>query len=116
MAEDQNEYRDIEFTIYADDLAWALNNDALHGIAYALKAPIWDEPTSDDLEDSRRRLLIRVKRDDLDNAMDKLESLAGDLPQSDPTQVHAHGVVSALYREGLRERAGLDTLDDEDDH
>ena len=108
MSEEQNECRDLVLTIDADDLDWALKNDAVHGIADALSKPIVDEPVNDDPDDKRRRLMIRVKRDDLDHALNKLENLAGELPQSDPTQMHAHRVVSALYQEGLVERTDPD--------
>jgi len=81
------------------ELHWALNHDAVHGIAYAFKNPVAVAEASDDPNDDRKTYLIRVKRDDLAEALGKINEWIAKNPGK--AGMHAFGFVRALSREGL---------------
>lgn len=82
------------------ELLWALNHDSVHGIAYAFKNPVAVAEASDDPADDRQTYLIRVKRDDLANALGKINDWIVNNPGK--AGMHAFGFVRALSREGLK--------------
>jgi hypothetical protein len=88
------------------EIRWALNHDAVHGIAYAFKNPVAVAETSDDPEDDRKTYLVRIRRDDLANAFGKINDWITENPGSAGMQ--AYGFVRALSREGLTERRSGD--------
>ncbi|ORW70256.1 hypothetical protein [Mycobacterium saskatchewanense] len=88
------------------ELHWALNNDAVHGIAYAFKNPVAVAESLDDPQDDRKTYLIRVRRDDLANALTKINDWIVKNPG--PAGMQAYGFVRALSREGLGERRSGD--------
>jgi hypothetical protein len=97
---DQNEYRNLAVNgLRPSELQWALNNDAVHGIAYAFKNPVAVAEASDDPNDNRETYLIRVKRDELANALGKINEWIVKNPGR--AGLHAFGFVRALSREGL---------------
>ena len=103
-----NSYDDIEYRNLAvnrlrpSELQWALNNDAVHGIAYAFRHPVAVAESSDDPEDDRQTYLVRVRRDDLAKALGKINDWIVENPGTAGMQ--AFGFVRALSREGLTER------------
>ncbi len=100
---DNKDYRNLAVNrLRPSELQWALNNDAVHGIAYAFKNPVAVAESSDDPEDDRKTYLVRVKRDDLANALGKINQWIGENPGTAGMQ--AFGFVRALSREGLTER------------
>ena len=87
------------------ELRWALNHDAVHGIGYAFKNPVAVAGSLDDPHDDRKTYLVRVRRDDLATAFDKINDWIAKNPG--PAGMQAYGFVRALSREGLGEhRAG----------
>src|SRR5271165_5666163 len=97
---DENEYRNLAVDgLRPSELQWALNNDAVHGIAYAFKNPVAVAEASDDPNDDRETYLIRVKRDELANALGKINEWIVKNPGR--AGMHAFGFVRALSREGL---------------
>ena len=84
------------------ELNWALNNDAVHGIAYTFRNPVAVAGSIDDPQDDRKTYLIRVKREDLANALRKINDWIVKNPG--PAGMRAYGFVRALSREGLSER------------
>jgi hypothetical protein len=97
---DENEYRNLAVNgLRPSELQWALNNDAVHGIAYAFKNPVAVAEASDDPNDDRETYLIRVKRDELANALGKINEWIVKNPGR--AGMHAFGFVRALSREGL---------------
>lgn len=97
---DENEYRNLAVNgLRPSELQWALNHDAVHGIAYAFKNPVAVAEASDDPNDDRETYLIRVKRDDLASALGKINEWIVKNPGK--AGMHAFGFVRALSREGL---------------
>lgn len=104
---DDHDYRNLAVNrLRPSELQWALNHDAVHGIAYAFKNPVAVAESLDDPDDDRMTYLIRVKRDDLANAFGKINDWITENPG--PAGMQAFGFVRALSREGLTERAGGD--------
>jgi hypothetical protein len=97
---DEKEYRNLAVNgLRPSELQWALNNDAVHGIAYAFKNPVAVAEASDDPNDDRQTYLIRVKRDEVANALAKINEWIVKNPGR--AGMHAFGFVRALSREGL---------------
>jgi hypothetical protein len=97
---DENDYRNLAVNgLRPSELHWALNHDAVHGIAYAFKNPVAVAEASDDPDDDRKTYLIRVKRDDLTTALGKINEWIVKNPGK--AGMHAFGFVRALSREGL---------------
>jgi hypothetical protein len=108
-SDDDHDYRNLAVNrLRPSELRWALNNDAVHGIAYAFKNPVAVAESIEDPDDDRKTYLVRVKRDDLAKALGKINEWI--LENPGPAGMQAFGFVRALSREGLRERA---TGDDE---
>ncbi|BBZ52685.1 hypothetical protein H7H82_02865 [Mycobacterium heidelbergense] len=104
---DENDYRNVAVNrLRPSELRWALNHDAVHGIAYAFKNPVAVAESTDDPEDDRKTYLVRVKRDDLAKALEKINGWI--LENPGPAGMHAYGFVRALSREGLNERKAED--------
>jgi hypothetical protein len=108
-SDNDHDYRNLAVNrLRPSELRWALNNDAVHGIAYAFKNPVAVAESIEDPDDDRKTYLVRVKRDDLAKALGKINEWILDNPG--PAGMQAFGFVRALSREGLSERA---TGDDE---
>ncbi|MGD1174221.1 hypothetical protein ACKUVQ_18405 [Mycobacterium seoulense] len=106
-SKDDHDYRNLAVNrLRPSELQWALNHDAVHGIAYAFKNPVAVAESIDDPDDDRLTYLVRVKRDDLANALGKINDWITENPG--PAGMHAFGFVRALSREGLTERASGD--------
>ncbi|MGZ4527950.1 MAG: hypothetical protein ACXVX7_16240 [Mycobacterium sp.] len=104
---DDHDYRNLAVNrLRPSELRWALNHDAVHGIAYAFKKPVAVAESIDDPDDDRMTYLIRVKRDDLANALGKINDWITENPG--PAGMQAFGFVRALSREGLTERTSGD--------
>jgi hypothetical protein len=104
---DEDAYRNLAVNgLGPKELHWALNHDAVHGIAYAFKNPVAVTEASDDPNDARKTYLVRVKRDDLANALGKINEWI--IQNPGPAWMDAYGFVRALSREGVRERNGDD--------
>ena len=105
---DDHHYRNLAVDkLRPSELRWALNNDAVHGIAYAFRNPVAVAEASDDPEDDRETYLVRVKREHLVSALEKINDWIVENPG--PAGMHAYGFLRALSREGLSERtAGED--------
>lgn len=100
---DDIEYRNLAVNrLRPSELQWALNNDAVHGIAYAFRHPVAVAESTDDPEDDRKTYLVRVRRDDLARALGKINEWIVENPGTAGMQ--AFGFVRALSREGLTER------------
>ncbi len=100
---DEDEYRNLAVNrLRPSEVQWALNHDAVHGIAYAFRNPVAVAESIDDPQDDRQTYLIRVRRDDLANALGKINDWIAKNPGSAGMQ--AYGFVRALSREGLSER------------
>jgi len=109
-SKDDDDFRNLAVNrLRPSELRWALNHDAVHGIAYAFKNPVAVAESTDDPEDDRKTYLVRVRRDDLARALGKINEWITDNPG--PAGMQAFGFVRALSREGLTERA---IGDDED--
>jgi hypothetical protein len=97
---EENEYRNLAVNgLRPSEIQWALNNDAVHGIAYAFKNPVAVAEASDDPNDDRETYLIRVKRDEVANALEKINDWIVKNPGR--AGMHAFGFLRALSREGL---------------
>jgi hypothetical protein len=97
---DENEYRNLAVIgLRPSEIQWALNHDAVHGIAYAFKNPVAVAEASDDPNDDRQTYLIRVRRDELANALAKINEWIAKNPGR--AGMHAFGFLRALSREGL---------------
>ena len=107
---DEDEYRNLAVNrLRPNELRWALNHDAVHGIAYAFRNPVAVAESLDDPHDDRKTYLIRVKRDDLAKALEKINDWIVKNPG--PAGMQAYGFVQALSREGLSEpRSGDEEL------
>jgi hypothetical protein len=104
---DENDYRNLAVKeLRPNELLWALNHDAVHGIAYAFKNPVAVADSGDDPDDDRQTYLIRVRRDDLAEALRKINEWVIENPG--PAGMHAYGFVRALAREGLSGRKAGD--------
>ncbi|MEE6177910.1 hypothetical protein SKC42_15840 [Mycobacterium sp. 050134] len=104
---DEDEYRNLAVNkLRPGELNWALNNDAVHGIAYAFKNPVAVAESLDDPRDDRKTYLIRVRRDDLAKALTQINDWIVKNPG--PAGMQAYGFVRALSREGLGERRSGD--------
>jgi len=100
---DDSDYRNLAVNrLRPSELQWALNHDSVHGIAYAFKNPVAVAEAGDDPGDDRKSYLVRVKRDDLANALGKINDWITENPG--PAGMQAFGFVRALSREGLTER------------
>ena len=98
-----DDYRNLAVKeLRPSELDWALNHDAVHGIAYAFKNPVAVAEASDDPDDHRQTYLIRVKCDQLANALEKINEWITMHPGK--AGMHAFGFVRALSREGLERR------------
>ena len=96
----EDEYRNLAVKeLRPSELDWALNHDAVHGIAYAFKNPVAVAEASDDPGDDRLTYLIQVKRDDLAKALEKINEWIVKNPGK--AGMHAFGFVRALSREGV---------------
>jgi hypothetical protein len=105
----ESDYRNLAVNrLRPSELHWALNHDAVHGIAYAFKNPVAVAEATDDPDDDRKTYLVRVKRDDLAKALDKINQWITQNPGK--AGMHAYGFVRALSREGVGER----TIGDEE--
>ncbi|BCP37613.1 hypothetical protein MINTMi198_29830 [Mycobacterium intracellulare M.i.198] len=101
------DYRNLAVNrLRPSEIQWALNHDAVHGIAYAFRNPVAVAESLEDPGDDRRTYLVRVKRDDLANALEKINEWIFDNPG--PAGMQAYGFVRALSREGLTDRAAGD--------
>jgi hypothetical protein len=97
---DEHHFRNLAVNgLRPSELHWALNHDVVHGIAYAFKNPVAVAEASDDPNDDRKTYLIRVKRDDLAEALGKINEWIVKNPGK--AGMHAFGFVRALSREGL---------------
>ncbi len=97
---DEDEYRNLAVNgLRPSEVQWALDNDAVHGIAYAFKNPVAVAEASDDPNDDRETYLVRVKRDELANALGKINEWIVKNPGR--SGMHAFGFVRALSREGV---------------
>lgn len=85
-----------------NELRWALNHDAVRGIAYAFKNPVAVANSSDDPDDERKTYLVRIKRDQLATALGNINEWIVNNPGT--AGMHAYGFLRALSREGLGER------------
>jgi len=104
---DYDDYRNLAVNrLRPSELQWALNHDAVHGIAYAFKNPVAVAEASDDPGDDRKTYLVRVRRDDLAKALGKINEWISENPGLAGMQ--AYGFVRALSREGLSERIAGD--------
>jgi len=100
---DENDYRNLAVNrLRPSELNWALDHDAVHGIAYAFKNPVAVAEASDDPEDDRKTYLVRIKREDLANAMRNINDWI--LQNPGRAGMHAYGFVRALSREVVSER------------
>jgi hypothetical protein len=100
---DENDYRNLAVNrLRPSELHWALNHDSVHGIAYAFRHPVAVAEATDDPNDDRKTYLVRVRRDDLANALGKINDWI--IQNPGPAGMHAYGFVRALSREGLSER------------
>jgi hypothetical protein len=103
-SDDDRDYRNLAVNrLRPSEIHWALNHDAVHGIAYAFRNPVAVAESLEDPDDDRKTYLVRVKRDDLANALEKINEWIFDNPG--PAGMQAYGFVRALAREGLTERA-----------
>jgi hypothetical protein len=101
----EDEYRNLAVNrLRPSELQWALNNDSVHGIAYAFRNPVAVAESIDDPHDERKTYLIRVRRDDLASALGKINDWIVRNPG--PAGMQAYGFVRALSREGLSEKTG----------
>ena len=99
---DEDDYRNVAVNrLRPNELHWALNHDSVHGIAYALRNPVAVADSLDDPDDERKTYLIRVKRDHLARALDKINDWIATNPG--PAGMHAYGFLRALSREGRSE-------------
>lgn len=107
---EDHDYRNLAVNrLRPSELQWALDHDAVHGIAYAFKYPVAVADSIDDPGGDRKTYLIRVKRDDLAKALGRINEWIIENPG--PAGMQAFGFVRALSREGLTERtAGDDEL------
>lgn len=106
-ANGEDAYRNLAVNrLRPGELHWALNHDAVHGIAYAFRNPVAVAESLDDPRDDRKTYLIRVRRDDLARALEKINAWIVRNPGAAGMQ--AYGFVTALSREGLSERKAGD--------
>lgn len=104
---DDNDYRNLAVNrLRPSEIQWALNHDAVHGIAYAFKNPVAVADATDNPDDDRKTYLVRVKRDDLAKALGKINEWIVENPG--PAGMQAYGFVRALSREGLSEHTAGD--------
>ena len=104
---DHDAYRNLAVNrLRPGELQWALNHDAVHGIAYAFRHPVAVAESSDDPADDRKTYLVRIRRDDLARALGKINDWIVANPGKAGMQ--AYGFVRALSREGLSERGADD--------
>jgi hypothetical protein len=100
---DEDQYRNLAVNrLRPGELHWALNHDAVHGIAYAFRNPVAVADSLDDPQDDRKTYLVRVRRDDLAGALRKINDWIAENPG--PAGMQAYGFVRALSREGLGDR------------
>lgn len=103
---DENAYRNLAVDrLRPKEIHWALNHDAVHGIAYAFNNPLAVTEATDDPNDDRKTYLVRVKRNDLAKAIAKINEWILEHPTSGTT---AYGFLRALSREGLAEHIADD--------
>jgi hypothetical protein len=106
-ANGEDDYRNLAVNrLRPSELQWALNHDAVHGIAYAFRNPVAVAESIDDPQDDRKTYLVRVRRDDLAIALGKINDWIVKNPG--PAGMQAYGFVRALSREGLSERKAGD--------
>jgi hypothetical protein len=95
-----DDYRNLAVDgLRPSEITWALNHDAVHGIAYAFKHPVAVAAATDDPDDDRKTYLVRIRRDDLAIALGKIN----DWIRANPgwAGIQAFGFVRALSREGV---------------
>lgn len=108
---DSETYREIAVDRLApSEVQWALNNDEVHGIAYAFENPVAVVDASDDPDDDRKTYLIRAKPEDVAYAIVEINEWIIDQPRDSAGALDAHRFVTALSREGLFEK-----VEDDDD-
>jgi hypothetical protein len=112
MTESEADYREIAVDrLEPREVEWVLAHDEVHGIAYAFADPIAVMDASDDPDDDRKTYLVRVRRDDLSNAIVEINEWIVDQPKFSDAAADAHRFVTALSREGLSERVDDGTVD-----
>ena len=100
QSNDESDYRILAVNgLRPSEVDWALNHDAVHGIAYAFKNPVAVAPASDDPGDDRITYLVQVKREQVTEALEKTNEWIAQNPGK--AGMHAFGFVRALSREGL---------------
>ncbi len=98
----EDEYRNLAVNrLRPNELHWALNHDAVHGIAYAFKNPVAVAESLDDPDDDRKTYLVRVRRHDLARALEKINDWIAKNPG--PAGMRAYGFLRALSKEGQSE-------------
>ncbi|CDO89954.1 hypothetical protein AWC29_00040 [Mycobacterium triplex] len=102
MSDTQN-YREFElYGLQPSEWQWALDNDAVHGIGYALEDPVAVRDTTDDADDHRKTYVILADPEDAANAVVEINQWITELPdRNSPEEFDAHGFVSALSRVAL---------------
>ncbi len=109
-SKDEGEYRNLAVNrLRPGELHWALNHDAVHGIAYAFRNPVAVAEATDDPDDDRKTYLVRVKHEDLAKALGKINQWIVENPGK--SGIQAYGFVRALSREVVGER-----VTDDDEH
>jgi hypothetical protein len=107
VSSNDDQYRNLAVDhLRPDEIHWALNNDVVHGIAYAFKNPVAVAAASDDADDDRKTYLVRIKRSDLASALGKINQWIVENPGR--AGMHAYGFLRALSREGLSDRVADD--------
>jgi hypothetical protein len=107
VSNSNDDYRNLAVDhLRPSEIHWALNHDAVHGIAYAFKNPVAVAASSDDESDDRQTYLIRVKRGDLARALGEINQWI--IKNPGKAGMHAYGFLRALSREGLGERVADD--------
>lgn len=97
---DDDGYRNLAVNgLRPSELDWALNHDAVHGIARAFRNPVAVVQASEDPDDDRTTYLVRIKRGDLANALEKINDWIVQNPGK--AGMHAYGFLRALSREGF---------------
>jgi len=94
-SDDDHDYRNL-----------AVNRLRPSEIRWAFRNPVAVAGSVEDPDDDRRTYLVRVRRDDLAKALEKINEWIFDNPG--PAGMQAYGFVRALSREGLTERAAGD--------
>ena len=98
--DDDNEFANLAVNLLRPmEISWALDHDYVHGLGYAFNNPVAIADATDDPDDDRKTYLVRVRRTDLADAMDRINDWI--IRNPGPAGMHAFGFVRALSREGL---------------